>query len=1508
MSGRRNIWWTRSMVLLLVALLAYPLHNVGGGPTRASGTDIAVLDITSHTDSSQIGMGSQTVTAVIKNEGTDVFSPHVNATLRVFYPANESSIALIFNNTTYLGPVLTTAGSQTSVIFPDWMPVDVGFYAIDVSVDAVDDHPGNNSINITVEVVAGNPVDLSIQVNDRWKVIKPGESTKDAPNTPFVFTVRNDGFTADTFEIDIDSGGWLLPGWTNTTGLLQPGETSSAMLVHAQVPDDAKAGIDFDVFTFTATSTNDDTVTEFLDVTVNTLGQGGVSVYVVSQNPMVAYPGGDPVPFEFRVRNTGDFAEDFTLEVSSRPSNWIVELRSSSIIRALEPDREHRVLARIRIPPLNYETMEQDNTLRGDSGALILKATGKDSGAVATGEGNVYVGLVHTVQIEVDPPNATVKWSPDAAKNVSFRLNVTSVNNIRNGKGVEMDVNLTLPEGPYGVLFYPIWDPGRYNETESKRWTAGVGPKVLHLESGETGVGSKVNVRAPPFPFQGTGVTLVEAVPLLDESVEGLALPAREMVKVFVEPEVQFTVEPPRTEYFNEYRNGSVPIDADLSSIPDWQEGAPGDILRLPFNITNTGNTADFYEVYADAIPKQPAITLPDDWDISYPQLTNELVPCWYDPLGDDHWTYIWVMVKVPDGAPIGEVAEVKVQVTSILSRDERVRDEPLVVEASIEIYVVQGFGLDLEPEESEGYAKPDETIEYRLNLTNVGNGEDRVVFIPMVDDLMGWEVEFNVSDIVIAPRDRYTVVLFVTPSITASADETLAIKIRAQSIISPATFDDVWVNTTVEYVGGVDLRLVSTDQLIWRYPGEIATFKMEVINTGNGDDTFQVDLDLGAERWGGTIDSGDSRGLSTTLEIQSGGTRTFLVNISLPSLLSATSYEDLEDLSILAETKIASYLSAYPRGDISQLAKEELAVGVLQQFKADIILLPGEARSREVLVGEEVAYHFVIKNIGNGQDMITAVHSSPTGSFRHLSWTYLDSGPYDLAPFEQRIINLSLEPDPEGLPTYGEVISLSIESIAGNGVTYKKTNITAQIALSRLLSDMPQIDLGTEGEIKIRICNMPAPGSTPRPGFPDQKTFNLTSTIDTQTVTGQGWSMPMPSFEVTLIDLYQLGDISIPIAAPLDLITGSEYASVDIDLRGLGGMSSSHRTMSRAVYFDASIDVAATKFQNLYESRTGRAYVRIIATGTRGQDTIPVVVKVGGEVIGRYNTGAARPQDYGSQEQELIVPVDFDLPTLKWYEKGRKIEFEVIIDPENKIVENTIQGSSLSESNNVLNKDFVIKNYTPNVAAMVIFGLLLLFAAVAGVIGFFYLDRRNSWFLLPLSIGLASLFAMLFYVPLEESSTGLDIANGFGLAIIAIDIFFIIPVMIYLYTRAGDSYIIHLINTRRGREVVEGQEITTSPIKPLLISLIGGFLIILIPALFWVVPSEMNRGVSGVLNAFFGFNGTIPVWVPVLLIPAFAVGLQVLFLQLKRISLSSIEKAWDNLDRLKTEIEEGFR
>jgi len=1501
MSGRRNIWWARSLVLIAVLLFLDWGGPIGAGPTRASGTDIAVIDITSHSDGQKISLTDQTVSALLSNEGTLDFSQEVNATMTVYYPANKTDMTIFFTETISQDQDLEISGSSKTVIFSDWLPSDVGFYAINVSVDAVDDHPGNNSVNLTVEAVTGNPVGLTIQASEYSKVVQPGETVV------YVFRVRNDGLSPDNFTIDIDSG-WIVGAEPAYTGVIEPGQWSNNFVLNVKAPTTAKPGLDIDILTFKATSGNDPSVVEQVSVETKVGGGSGVLVRLISEDWQVAYPGGEWVEFTFLVTNTGNYTDTFELDVIARPDNWIAELYQTSAVQLnVKPLHSREVRVRVRIPPLNYDTMAQDKSLEGDSDAVVLRATSPFYKAVASAEGHIRVGLVHTVDIRVNPPNATISWLPDSPQNVSFSLGVRSINNKRDGQGVEMDVNLSLPEGPNGVLFYPVWDMSKANESESDRWLGAVAPKVLHLESGETSFGSKVEITAPPFPYQGTAVAVVEATPQLEEGVEGLPLEAREIVKVFVNPKIDFKLEPPRTEFYEEYRNGSVPLDADSNGVPDWQEGAPGDRLLLPFNLTNIGNAADVYDIYAGAIPNQPAITRPKDWVMRFGQLTDELIPYWFDPLGEDHSQLIWVEITIPDGTPIGESAKVKMEATSILSGDERYSDTILVRNASIDVFVIQGFGLDLEPEESAQSARPDETVEYNLNISNTGNGVDRVQFISMIDDLQGWEVEFNVSNIDLSPRQRKTITLYVTPSAMASVDDVLAVKIRAQSLLNPSTYDEVWVNTTVLYVGSVSLDLLSESPLIWRQPGEIASFKLQLWNTGNGEDTFQIELELGAQRWAGVVDGGNQIGPVISVDLMRGDSRIFYVNISLPSLVQASNFDELQDLMIIAQMKIENYLTVYPRTDPDEEVTRDLTVGVLQQYKADLILAPLETGHRKVLVGESAAYRFLIRNGGNGNDTLMAVQSSPSGSLRHLAWSDLETGPFSLGPFRDRVINLTLTPLSGDLPAYGERMDISIEAIAGNGVTYRKINVSAEIVLSRLLTDLAEVDLGTEGEIKVRVSNLPAPGSSPRPGFPDQKSFIVESIIDLESASGTGWTLPMESFEVEMIELYQLGDISIPISAPPDLISNSQFATVRVTIRGPSGMYGSHTASAMGVYFDAALDVLSTQFQNLYEGRTGKAYIRMVTTGNRGQEVIPVMVKVGGEVIGEYNAGPAAPHEFGTQEQEIIFTVNFTLPTLKWYEKGKRLDLEVIIDPENTIVENTPSGRELSETNNALRKEFIIKNYTPGLPVLILLGLILLFAAVAGVIGFFYLDRKNSWFLLPLSIGLTGLFAMLFYVPLEERDSYLATANGFGLMIIIVDILFIIPVMLYLYTRSGDSYILHLINQRRGREIVEGQEVSSSVLKPMLISLIGGIFTILIPILLWVVPSEFNRGISGIFEAMFGFNGALPVILLVLIIPAIAVGIQFLLLHLKRRSLKEIEKTWDDLERLKEEIREGL-
>ncbi|MEA3559266.1 MAG: hypothetical protein U9R75_08445, partial [Candidatus Thermoplasmatota archaeon] len=1241
-------------------------------------------------------------------------------------------------------------------------------------------------------------------------------------------------------------------------------------------------------------------------------------VTVISEKTKIGYPGGDWVIFDFLVTNTGTDYDSYELEVNARPPNWIARFpggSTKSYIADLGPGVSRVVTARIRIPDLNYDTMERDNTVRWSRGALVLTAYGPLSYAKASNEGIVIVGLVHTVDMDVIPDNRTYIWSEDTSptehRTFNFTVQITSVNNIKDSLGMEMDVNLTLPEGTNGVLFTTEWDPTGPNVTQSDKWKSGISPKTLHLGSGQS-FGATLMVTAPRFPFEGTAVTLIEATPLLGEGIDGLALPARESVEVIVGPFIDYRVDHPRTEFFPEIMNGSVPLDANNNGRPDWQEGAPGDLIMLPFNITNLGNAADLYELEVNAQPLPPSETLPDDWKLYYNKKTRGTTPFWYDPEGDNYWTKIWVIVKVPDGAPIGETVNITARVTSAYSMDARYNGPPVPpIYSSINVHVIQGFTLDLEPEESAQTAAPDETVEYYLNITNLGNGVDKVTFLAMVPNLKGWNVEFEDNDIDLDPLERRTLKVLVTPSQYASANDVLDIQIRAQSQRSPITFDDVWINTTVEYVGGVYLDVLSESPLIWRYPGEIATFRLEVRNTGNRNDSFDISLDLGSDTWIGSIDFGSGSGTSTLVDIAQGRSRQFLVNISLPSLLQADDRDDLEELNIIAGTKVGNFITITPRDFPAISETEELAVGVLQQYKADLKLSPLETTiNKEVLVGEQVIYKLLLTNRGNGDDHLVVVHSSPSGSFRHSSWASIDFGPHEMAPFETRSLELYIEPYASDVPAYGEKIDIMVEAMAGNNVTYRRLNVSATVVMTRMLSSISSIDLGTTGEVLVRICNMPDPGESVDPQFTLQKLYNITSFVDQESSMGIGWTIGSPFMDITMVEPYQITDLAIPVKAPDQLISNSETASIEITVRGYGvsGKEETRIATVQGVYFDASIDTKAIRFENLYEGRTAKAFITMHAAGTRGQTVIPILVKVGGEEIGRYDAGPANPQSMGADAvQEIQFVVEFDLPSLKWYEKGKTLELEVMIDPDDQVVENTRSGRALAETNNALSNEFLIKNYTPHWATLILLGLLLLISAMAGLIGFFYLDKKNSWFLIPLSVGLVGLFSMLFYVPVESTAGDLDVANAYGLVIIIADLLVIVPIMVYLYTRSGDGYILHLISKRRKKEIVEGQEVTTSFLKPLLISFIGGLLIVLVPALFWVVPSEINEGFSGVLNAFFSIDSGFPIWVIVLIVPALALALQLFLIQMKKGALKGIENTWNDLERLKAEIKEGF-
>ncbi len=1495
-----------SLLMLLPSLFLIDPQNADGDPSRGPGLDITVEEITSHSDHGAVTLIDQVVVAKVVNSGTLNYTLPVNATLQVTYMLNGTIETPFFNATVPLGLVLQVPGSENNVTFPSWKPTSVGTYWIKVSVDPLDNHLQNNSIRISVTAMAGTPAGVKVGVDVSSKLLNIGESTKDTIN-PYIFSVMNTGPLVDSFMIDISSQ-WVEKGWKNKTMDLKPGDVQY-FSVHVKVPTTASP-FDFDVLVFNATSTKNDTISDWISVNTSIPKKAGVSISVIYGDPQRAYPGGPWVSFVFRVTNTGDFADTYHITPSSRPVGWNVRMDQRyeilpnipGLYAAQKGERNYMdVRAEISIPPLVFETMEEDSMLWGDTGALIITATSPFSGASGSGEGTVYVGLVHTVQLKVSPPNATIPFIKDSGQTINFNVEVRSVNNIKGGMGIDMDVNLTLPDGATGVMFYPVWSLSA-NKTESLRWVASVPTGILQLKGGQWSQGQLLVVNAPIFPIQGTAFIKLEAVPMINASLDGLAIPQSVTVNVTVGPYLDFTLEPPKTEFFdNKSLNDN--DDRDENGIEDWREGAPGDVLLLPFNITNLGNGWDRYNVQVALTVREGGATSAGQWGLTFTPLTRMVLPYWFDPLSPSTSVLAWVKLIVPAGAPIGESLNVSMRAVSVSDLQYN-PGSPIERRAFTTVHVKQGFVLDLEPEVSSAVAEPGETVTYWLNITNNGNGLDEVALILLGNIPPDWTLELGSSSLYLLPLQRSGVALRVAPGERSPRDMVLSLRVRAFSKISKLAFDEVWANTTVSYKGGAAIDLVSEIDIIWKYPGETATFAIDVMNTGNGNDSFDLDVSEGAPGWSSKISFAGSSSEVTTLWIPMGGVLRVEVLITLPSLRDIFSYEDLLTQNLLAGSVVSSFLTARPQGFPETNSSLELAIGVLKEHRASITLISGSV-SKDVLPGETAQFQFNIQNTGNAEDPIRARAFSKNGSSRHIAWTQMDSAPYRLAPFGDRTVNLTITPRKEDGPAFHEVIDTSVEALAGDNVTYWRTSVSVRVVMAVLSSQDLFLDLGTEGDLVIRLCNLPDPGEDVVPDWPMNKAYRITTAFTS--IDSVGWTVNRPNALVNLTRAYETIEVRVPITAPADLVTGTPFARVESSIYGGPSKEELLMVFARAVYFDAYLDLDRTTFRNLYEGGKGKAMINVVVVGTRGQDPVPLELRVGDSVY-RGAIPRADPQQYVGSTQEFLVEFDFDLPSLDWHQKSREMRLVIVLDPKDDVNENTIEGKGISEGNNVMTKEFMIKNSTPPTLVLWFSGIVLVLLLVAGITGYFFIERRNSWFLVALSSGLIGAFSLLFFLPLERTEWGAGAANEVGLIVIALDLFLLVPAMAYLFTKVGDAHILYRLNEGKEKRIEGGLEEVRGLAVPYLISFAGGLVMGVVPVFFWAIYSELDEGASGIFDVLFGTGGSVPALIIMIGVPLLCLALQSVLMYFKLRAFRGIGRTWDQLERLRAELGEGMQ
>ena len=383
--------------------------------------------------------------------------------------------------------------------------------------------------------------------------------------------------------------------------------------------------------------------------------------------------------------------------------------------------------------------------------------------------------------------------------------------------------------------------------------------------------------------------------------------------------------------------------DTDIdpaNGIPDYLEGDPGDYITYDFRIRNEGNGEESYFISLES---------PNNWwhEIQGPSFTQSL--------GRNQTTIKRVKVKIPEDAEKGDSDVLKFIATSQCDPNRYKKGE-------VETRVKQVYQVSLEAPIYSTYSYPRSEVELDFNITNQGNGPDRTVRVEMSSIPDGWLWELDLSNIGETGIKRYDkgrcVLSIIVPE--TALNMTYSVTIEAYSSLKIKPDSEVSFNITV--FQEFDLGLFSGARSIKASPGDQISYNFTIGNTGNGKDTFSIELLKVGENditpWCDLdIDS---------IELGDGFSKEILFNILIPPLTKAGDYSFwIRAVSLGAQ-------------EMQLVITEEIiyTFGINKQYALDLAIQEGEGsiiiNSDEALSEDrEEMIHFNVTNLGNTQDIV---------------------------------------------------------------------------------------------------------------------------------------------------------------------------------------------------------------------------------------------------------------------------------------------------------------------------------------------------------------------------------------------------------------------------------------------------------------------------------------------------------------------------------------------------------
>ncbi|MGA1819481.1 MAG: hypothetical protein ACMUHU_00580, partial [Thermoplasmatota archaeon] len=262
-------------------------------------------------------------------------------------------------------------------------------------------------------------------------------------------------------------------------------------------------------------------------------------------------------------------------------------------------------------------------------------------------------------------------------------------------------------------------------------------------------------------------------------------------------------------------------------SSPGIKSINPGGSVVYTFDVKNEGNDRDGYRLEATNIPT--------GWSASVDFDTGRINP------------------GATKGASmtVQGPSDAKAQSYQILVKAQSITDTNTSATRTVTTNVNQTYKLSIQ---SDGVKQVDVTsqtvVNFNVKLTNLGNGEDQFnleYYIPKVYTSAGWGGDLSTTTTSKVGADKNTTVTFFayppSKSLRPAVNSKGEFYINATSVGSPAIKRTVKVSCVV--LPFYDVRILNTGASLQTVnPDGTVTFKFNVTNTGNDQDTFDFNVD----------------------------------------------------------------------------------------------------------------------------------------------------------------------------------------------------------------------------------------------------------------------------------------------------------------------------------------------------------------------------------------------------------------------------------------------------------------------------------------------------------------------------------------------------------------------------------------------------------------------------------------------------------------------------------------